>query len=469
LSTDSHFDVVWLGTGQATMTSVPQLIAAGKRVAVVEGAQFGGTCVNSGCTPTKTLVASAYAMHAARRGDDFGFSIDRLTVDFPGVMAPQQANRQSTSASIESRLMELTEGAVYKGYAEFVSNRDVLINDQRISGDTFVIHVGTHANVPDVAGIDSIEWLTNETILDLDVLPEHLVIVGGSYIALEFGQLFRRLGSQVTVLERGPRLVAREDEDISDLVAARLVDECIDLRFDFDLSHVSPADGVTVGFAQAGTPQQVVGSHILFAVGRTPNSESLNLSAADVATNERGYITVNDVLQTSAPHIYALGDVNGRGAFTHTSVNDGEIFWDHYSRSIGQNTEVPELDRTLATRTMIYSMFIDPPLARVGMNETEARKSGRNVLMATMPMSHIARAREKRETHGLVKVIVDADNEQILGATIFGTSGDEVIGSFATLIQTGASYKVFRRIVFPHPTITELMPWVLDRLEPLTP
>ncbi len=449
------------------MTVIPQLVAAGQRVAVVEGGEFGGTCVNTGCTPTKTLVASAYAMHAARRGTDFGFSIDTLAVDFPAVMAPQQNNRRNTSASIESRLTELTEGAVFKGYAGFVNDHEVLVNDRKIYGGTFVIHVGTRPNVPDVKGIESVPWLTNETILDLNELPEHLIIVGGSYIALEFGQMFRRLGSQVAVLERGPRLVAREDEDVSDLVATRLIDEHIDVRFNCHLTEVSSANGITVSFDD-GTPNQLVGSHVLFAVGRSPNSDALNLLAAGVETNERGYIPVNDTMQTNVPHIYAVGDINGCGAFTHTSVNDGEIFWDHFGRSIGANAETPEWDRTLASRTIIYSMFIDPPLARVGMNETEARRSGRNVLMGTMPMSHIARAREKRETHGLVKVLVDADTEEVLGATIFGTSGDEVIGVFATLIQTGASYKLFRRIVFPHPTITELMPWVLDRLEPLS-
>jgi pyruvate/2-oxoglutarate dehydrogenase complex dihydrolipoamide dehydrogenase (E3) component len=449
------------------MTIVPRLVGAGKRVAVVEGSQFGGTCVNTGCTPTKTLVASAHAIHTARRGAEFGFSIDRLDVDFAEVMRAQQANRQSTSASIEARLTELTEGAVYKGYAQFTDDHTVIVDGNSVSADTVVIHVGTHPIIPDVAGIDTISWLTNETILDLNALPEHLAIVGGSYIALEFGQIFRRLGCQVTVLQRGPRLVAREDEDISDLVATRLIDEGIEVLFNCHLHEVSPANGVTIGFTHDGAPRDICASHILFAVGRRPNSGSLNLTAADVDTDDRGYISVNGVLQTSTPHIYAVGDVNGRGAFTHTSVDDGEIFWDHYGRAIGANTDNPELDRTLDTRTVIYSMFIDPPLARVGMSETEARRSGRRVLMATMPMAHIARAREKRETHGLVKVLVDADTEEILGATVFGTGGDEVIGVFATFIQMRASYKIFRRVVFPHPTVTELMPWVLDKLEPL--
>ena len=468
MSDAEHFDVVWLGTGQATMTIIPRIVAAGKRVAVIEGAQFGGTCVNTGCTPTKTLVASAYAMHAAERGEDFGFSIDRLKVNFARVMAPQQKARQSASAAIESRLTELTGGAVFKGFAKFLSDREVIVDEQRLSGDTFVIHVGTRPSAPDIAGINSVAWLNNESILDLDVLPEHLVIVGGSYIALEFGQLFRRLGSQVTILERGPRLVAREDPDISNLVAERLTGEGIDVRFNCHLKALSPANGVTVSVNEGDIAREISGSHILFAVGRQPNSDFLNLGTTGVATNERGYITVNDVLQTSIAHIYAVGDVNGEGAFTHTSVNDGEIFWDHYARRIGVHTETPHWDRTLATRNVIYSMFIDPPLARVGMNEMEARHCGRKVLMATMPMSQVARAREKQETHGLVKVLVDADSEEILGATIFGTSGDEAIGAFATLMQTGASYKLFRRMVFPHPTITELMPWTLDRLQPLS-
>ena len=460
-----HFDVIWIGTGQATFTVVPRLAAAGKSIAIIEGGKFGGTCVNHGCTPTKTLVASAYAVHLARRGNDFGFSVDGLSVNFASVMETQQANRASSSSGIEKGLEAY--GQILKGYAEFNSENSIVVNGQELSADMFIVHTGTRPSVPDVPGIDSVSWLNNESLLDLTECPRHLVIVGGSYIALEFAQIFRRLGSEVTVLQRGPRLVSREDEDVSQIVEQVLADEGIRVLCDSTVESVSNTGGVAVNVVSSGESHTIAASHLLFATGRVPNSDRLKAAAAGIKLSSRGFIEVNEVMQTSVPHIYAIGDVNGRGAFTHTSVNDGEIFWDHYARSLGISDDVPELDRSAEQRNIIYSMFIDPPLARVGMNETQARASGRNVLMAVSPMSRIARAREKRETNGIVKILVDADSEEILGATVFGTSGDEVIGAFAVFMQTGLSWKQFRRVVFPHPTISELMPWIMDGLEPL--
>lgn len=461
-----HFDVLWIGTGQATLTVVPRLASAGKKVAVVESGSFGGTCVNTGCTPTKTLVASARAVYMVSRGDDFGFSVDGINVDFAKVMRTQQDNRRGSSAGIERSLRKLS--TVFAGYAKFVDANTVLVGDQQLSADTIVVHVGTRPSVPEVEGIDQIDWLTNESLLDLTELPRHLAIVGGSYIALEFAQIFRRLGSDVTVLERGDRLVAREDEDISEITRQVLTDEGITVHTDTQLTSVAKSNsGAVVNFTQNGTAQTLKATHVLFATGRVPNTDKLDAAAAGLTMSSRGHIEVNEITQSSVPHIYALGDVNGRGAFTHTSVHDGETFWDHYARQHGLSQEAPELDRQIDQRALIYSMFIDPPLARVGMNETEARKSGRNVLMATAPMTRIARAREKRETNGMVKILVDADSEQVLGATVFGVGGDEVIGAFAVLMRTGASWKQFRRVVFPHPTVSELMPWILDGLKPL--
>jgi pyruvate/2-oxoglutarate dehydrogenase complex dihydrolipoamide dehydrogenase (E3) component len=463
---EKHFDVIWIGTGQATLTVVPRLAAAGKSVAIVEGGKFGGTCVNHGCTPTKTLVASAYAVHMARRGEDFGFAVDGLNVDFAKVMETQQVNRQKSSAGIENSLERF--GSVYHGYAKFIDDKTIAVGDARLTADTIVIHTGTSPVVPAVDGIDEIEYLTNESLLDLNGLPTHLVIVGGSYIALEFAQIFRRLGSDVTVLQRGPRLVSREDEDVSQIVTEILSGEGIQVVCGAEVSKVAKRDcGITVQYAVDDASHSLSASHILFATGRVPNSKSLNPDAAGLQVSSRGHIEVNDVTQTNVPHIYAVGDINGRGAFTHTSVNDGEVFWDHYARQNGLSEDSPELDRKIDQRNLVYSMFIDPPLARVGMNETQARESGRNVLMAVSPMSRIARAREKRETNGLVKILVDADSEQVLGATVFGTGGDEVIGAFAVFMQTGLSWKHFRRVVFPHPTVSELMPWIMDGLKPL--
>jgi len=403
----------------------------------------------------------------ARRGEDFGFKAT-VDVDFAKVMQPQKTNRESSSSWIEDRLMSLDGSAVFNDFGEFVDERTIRIGDHHITGDTIVLHVGTRPRKPDVRGIDSIEWLTNESLLDLKELPEHLAIVGGSYIALEFAQIFRRLGSKVTILNRGPRLVPREDEDISEIVWEVLSGEGIDVNFNSSVDSVEPSgDGVEISATVDGQSKFIQASHVLFAIGRIPNSDRVNASAAGLNLLPSGHIEVDDITRTNVPHIFAIGDVNGRGAFTHTAVNDGEIFCDAYCRSLGTNREPEELDRTISMRTVVYSMFIDPPLARVGMTEPEARASKRSVMMATMPMKSIARAREKRETSGLVKLLVDQDTEEILGATVFGTGGDEVIGAFAAFIQTRSSYKIFRRVVFPHPTVSELMPWCLDNLTPL--
>jgi pyruvate/2-oxoglutarate dehydrogenase complex dihydrolipoamide dehydrogenase (E3) component len=461
-----HFDLIWIGTGQATMTVVPRLAAAGKKVAIVEGAKFGGTCVNHGCTPTKTLVASAYAVHMAKRGADFGFSVGDVNVDFAKVMETQQVNREKSSTGIAGSLERM--GTVFNGFATFRDEKTVVVNNQSLTADTIVIHAGTRPSIPKIEGVDQVEFLTNESLLDLTELPSHLVIVGGSYIALEFAQIFRRLGSKVTVLEQGPRLVSREDEDVSQIVLDIMSSECVDVVCNASVQRVAKTEqGTSVEFCVDGGARMVAGSHLLLATGRIPNSDRLNAASVGLWLSSRGHIEVNDFTLTSVPHIYAVGDINGRGAFTHTSVNDGEVFWDHYARQHGLSSEPPELDRRIAKRHAVYSMFIDPPLARVGMNETEARASGRSVLMATSPMSRIARAREKRETKGMVKILVDADTEEVLGATVFGTGGDEVIGAFAVFMQTGMSWKKFRRVVFPHPTVSELMPWIMDNLKPL--
>ncbi|WP_417848863.1 mercuric reductase [Thalassoglobus sp.] len=462
----NDFDVVWIGTGQATMTVVPRLAAAGKRVAIVERSSFGGTCVNTGCTPTKTLVASAHAIHLARRGREFGFSANGLTVDFSAAMETQQAARRRSSAGIKASLARL--GTVFEGEASFQDDHTIQVGAELLEADTIVIHAGTRPVIPNVVGLEDVNYLTNETLLDLRELPSHLVIVGGSYIALEFAQIFRRFGSDVTVLEHGPRLVFREDEDISREVERILSEEGVRVVCNARVDRVDrSSSGVKMEVIIGGEPQTVAGSHLLLATGRIPNSDRLNTSAAGLKLTARGYIKVNELTQTNVSHIWAVGDINGKGAFTHTSVHDGEVFWDQFARQHGLSTDPPELDRTVSQRSVIYSMFIDPPLARVGLNETQARASGRNVLMAVSPMSRIARAREKRETNGLVKILVDADTEQVLGATIFGTGGDEVIGAFAVLMQAGLSWKQFRRVVFPHPTVSELMPWIMDGLKPL--
>lgn len=454
------YDVIWIGTGQATGTIVPRLVAAGKTVAIAEGGRVGGSCVNYGCTPTKTIVASARAAHMARRGADFGVMIPEFSIDFDKVMARMNKIRNGGSQGLEGWLAGMEGVDLYKAYAEFVDPHTVRVGDEVIAGETIVIHTGARPRTPAIPGLDQVDWLDNARLLDLPELPQHLVVIGGSYIGMEFGQAFRRFGSEVTILDAGSQLMFREDADIAQAAQEILEGEGIDVHLDVTVERVAQTDeGVEVFLNENGAKTVVRGSHLLVAAGREPNTDRLNLAAAGVASTKRGYVTVNEVMQTNVPHIFAVGDVNGSGAFTHTSVNDGEIFWDFYSG---------EGDRRRADRTVIYAMYIDPPLGRVGMSEKQARKSGRNILMATRPMSRIARAREKDETAGLVKILVDADSEQIVGATILGVGGDEIINMFATFMQTGQSYKVFRRTVLAHPTVAELMPWILDDLAPLT-
>lgn len=454
-----NYDIIWIGTGQATGTIVPRLSNAGKTIAIVEGGRFGGSCVNYGCTPTKTLVASARAAHMARRGADFGVEIDNFRIDFNTVMQRQNDIRRGNSSGLEEWLGSMKGVTLYKGYAAFEDEHTVRIGDDAISGDTIIIHTGTRARMPDIDGLGGVDWLDNVRLLDLKELPKHLVIIGGSYIGMEFGQAFRRFGSEVTIIEKSDQLMFREDADIAAAARQVLENEGVTILCSSQVQSVSAKNGgVQVQVQRKGADLTVSGSDLLIATGRTPNTDSLNLAAAGVQTNERGYIPVNDVTQTNIPHIFAVGDVNGRSAFTHTSVNDGEIFWDFYSG---------EDDRRISDRNVIYAMYIDPPLGRVGMSEKQARQSGRNVLMATRPMSRIARAVEKDETAGFVKLLVDADTEEFLGAAILGVGGDEIISTIAAFMVTGQSYKKFRRAVLTHPTVAELLPWILDDLTPL--
>ncbi len=454
------YDVIWIGTGQATGTVVPRLVGAGKSVAIVEGGRVGGSCVNYGCTPTKTMVASARAAHMARRGPDFGINVGEFTVDFDKVMERQNNIRNGGSQGMEGWLRGMDNVDFYAEYGHFESDHTVRVGDETIEGTTIVLNVGGRPRVVPIPGIDDVDWLNNARLLDLTELPKHLIVVGGSYIGMEFSQIFRRLGSEVTILEGAPHLMFREDEDIATAAHEVLESEGINVitgAMVQKLAQDAPQD-ITVTYSSDGEEKTVNGSHLLLAIGRVPNSDKLNLEAAGVEVDERGYIPVNGFTQTNVPHIYAVGDVNGRGAFTHTSVNDGETFWDHYTGTG---------DRNIDDRLVTYAMFIDPPLGRVGMSEKEARQSGKNVLMATRPMKYISRAKEKDETAGLVKLIVDADTEEILGATILGVGGDEIVNMFTPFMLTHSSYKLFRKAVLTHPTVAELMPWILDDLKPL--
>lgn len=453
------YDVIWIGTGQATGTVIPRLAKAGKKIAIAEGGCFGGSCVNYGCTPTKTLVASARNAHMVRRSSDFGVGVKGVTIDFDQVMQRQIDIRKSGSEGMQSWLEGMDNVDIYRQYARFKDEQSVQIGDRVISGDTIVIHTGARARKPQINGLDQVDWLDNVRLLDLEKKPDHLIVVGGSYIGLEFGQAFRRFGCEVTILERGPQLIFREDEDVAETALEIMQNEGIAIELDTDIIKIEQTgDDIQVQFNRNGSSHAVQGSHLLIGAGRRPNSDNLNLEATAIETDQRGYIEVNEYGQTAVDHIYALGDVNGKGAFTHTSVDDGQVFWQHYS---GKG------DRRIDDRIPIYAMYIDPPLGRVGMSQKQAQAGDKNVLIATLPTSQISRAREKDETAGRVKLLVDAENEQFLGATVFGVGGDEIISTIATFMYSRQSYKTFQRAVLPHPTVAEMLPFILDGLKPL--
>lgn len=431
---------------------------AGKTVAIIERDKFGGTCVNTGCTPTKTLVASAYAIHVAGRGAEYGFSAGDLRVDIARIKARKDAASATSSKGVEQWLRGMTNCTVIQGQARFQSANTVVVNDEVLKANKIFINVGGRARVPDMSGIHDVPFLTNSSMMDLDVLPAHFIIVGGSYVGLEFAQIYRRFGSEVTVVEMGSRLIGREDEDISDAVREILEAEGIHVRLNAKCISLEKSDaGVAVGLSCDDGPPEVVGTHVLMAVGRIPNTDDLGLDRAGVSTDHRGYIVVDDQLQTNVPGIWALGDCNGRGAFTHTAYNDYEIVADNLFNAD---------HRRVSDRIQAYALFIDPPLGRCGMTDADVRKSARPALAAKFPMSQVGRANEKGETQGFIKINVDAETKQILGAAILGTTGDEVIHVLLDVMYAKAPYTVIERAMNIHPTVSEFLPTILAKLEP---
>jgi pyruvate/2-oxoglutarate dehydrogenase complex dihydrolipoamide dehydrogenase (E3) component len=454
-----HFDAIIIGTGQAGPPLAERLAGAGMTVAIIERHKFGGTCVNTGCIPTKTLVASAYAAQLARRGAEYGFTInDHLRVDMKRVKARKDEISGRSNKGVEKRLRELKNCTVIHGHARFQSSRTVMVNDDVLEADKIFINVGGRASVPSLKGINDVPFLTNSSMMDVDFLPEHLVIVGGSYVGLEFAQMYRRFGSEVTVVEMGSRLIGREDEDVSAAVRDILETDGIQTRLDAKCISLSKTDsGISVGVKCDEAPPEVLGTHVLLAVGRNPNTNDLGLDRAGVETDQHGYITVDDQLQTNVVGIWALGDCNGRGAFTHTAYNDYEIVADNLLNSD---------HRRVSDRISAYALYIDPPLGRCGMTHAEIRKSGRGALVAKYPMSRVSRAFEKGETQGFMKICVDADTKQILGAAILGTGGDEVVHVLLDIMYAKAPYTVVQRAMHIHPTVAEYLPTVLSKLEP---
>jgi pyruvate/2-oxoglutarate dehydrogenase complex dihydrolipoamide dehydrogenase (E3) component len=455
-----HFDAIIIGTGQAGPSLAARFAASGMTVAIIERHKFGGTCVNTGCIPTKTLVASAYAAHVARRGAEYGFSVQGdVRVDMKRVKVRKDEVSGRSNRGVEEWLRGLKNCTVIQGHARFKSPHTVVVNEQVLQADRLFINVGGRATVPAMPGIQDVPFLTNSSMMDVDFLPEHLVIVGGSYIGLEFGQMYRRFGSEVTIVEMGPRLIGREDEDVSEAVREILESEGIRIRLNAKCITLAKHDGrIAVGIGCDEGPPEVLGTHVLLAVGRTPNTNDLGLELAEVATDERGYILVDDQLKTNVPGIWAIGDCNGRGAFTHTSYNDYEIVADNLLN--GDH-------RRVSDRIQTYALYTDPPLGRCGMTDAEIRKSGRPALAAKYPMSRVSRAVEKGETHGFIKISVDAETKHILGAAILGTGGDEVIHVLLDVMYAKAPYTVVQRAMHIHPTVAEYFPTVLSKLEPV--
>lgn len=455
-----EFDVIVIGTGQAGPFLAVRMAAAGQRVAIIERGRFGGTCVNTGCVPTKTLVASAYAAHMTRRASEFGVqAAGPICVDMKRVKARKDEITGKSRSGLESWLKSTPNCTVYQGHARLESPNEVRVGEELLAASQIFINVGGRAAVPSIPGVENTPYLTNSTLLDLDILPRHLVIVGGGYVGLEFGQIFRRFGSEVTIIEKASRLIAHEDEDVSTEVQAILEREGIQVRLNaacIELMSHGEEVGVRVDCTD-GAPE-VTGSHLLLAMGRTPNTDDLGLENAGVARDAHGYIAVDNQLHTKVPGIWALGDCNGRGGFTHTSYNDFEI--------VAANVLEHET-RSVADRIRAYNLYIDPPLGRCGLTEYEARASGRRVLIGRRPMTRVGRAIEKGESQGFMKVLVDADSKQFLGANILGTGGDEVIHCVLDMMYARAPYTVMQRAMHIHPTVSELIPTVLGELRPL--
>lgn len=456
----NRYDAIVIGTGQSGPPLVDRMAEQGMKVAVIERGRFGGTCVNTGCTPTKTLVASARAAHVARTSANYGVMINsEIFVDMKKVKERKDLISGASSNYIEEWLEGLDNVTVYKGHASFLSPNEVAVNDVVIRSEKIFINVGTRAYVPPDSNSEGLSYFTNSSILDVDFIPEHLVVIGGSYIGLEFGQMYRRFGSEVTIIEKSPRLIAREDQDVSETVYEILENEGINIRLDADCIYAKKHQkGVEVQIKCPGGDASVLGSHVLWAVGRIPNIDDLGLDTAGVSINKMGYINVDDNLKTNVEGIWAIGDCNGKGAFTHTSYNDFEIV----SANLFDNDP-----RKVSDRIICYALYIDPPLGRIGMTEAEVRSSGRKALVAKRMMSRVARAREKGETHGFMKVLVDAESKEILGATILGIEGDEAIHAILDVMYAKAPYTVIQRAVHIHPTVSELIPTMLGSLEPL--
>ena len=453
------FDAIVIGAGQAGPAMAARCTKEGLRTAIIERGHWGGTCVNVGCIPSKTLIASARAIHMARRGDEFGFSAGDIRVNMQRIKARKDAIVLKSRDGVLHWMQGLKNAEVIQGQATFTGPRTVQVGTRTLTAERIFINVGGRASVPDLPGVAGVPHLDNASIMELAEVPQHLVIVGGSYIGLEFAQMMRRFGAKVTVVERSATLLPREDEDVSNGIGAILEAEGIELQLASQCMSLSRnGSQVVVGALCGNQSPAITGSHVLLAVGRQPNTDGLGLEAAGIALDERGYIVVDDQLRSSAQGVWAMGDCNGKGAFTHTAWNDYEII----AANLFDNDP-----RRVSQRIPCYALFIDPALGRIGMTEREVRASGRKALVARMPMQRVGRAREASETQGLMKALVDAESGHLLGAAILGMNGDEVVQGMLDIMTAKLPYTAISRTMHIHPTVSELIPTLLQELKPL--
>ncbi|MEQ9300454.1 MAG: mercuric reductase [Cyclobacteriaceae bacterium] len=450
-----HFDHMIIGTGQATGTLLGKLSTTGDSIVIIEGNKVGGSCVNYGCTPTKTMVASAKALYQARRGDFFGFQAEPV-VDFARVMTRMNEIRNASADVLRGWIESVKQVTLIYGWARFSGKKTVEVDGEQISADKIYINVGTSPATPPIKGLSEVPWLDSARLLELTALPKHLIVVGGGYIGVEFAQVFRRLGSEVTIIQHGDQLMPQEDAEVANNIQEIIETEGIKVMLKSNAQSISYDGSIhRLELEQNGSTSIIEGDQLLIAAGRTPNTKELSLASAGLEINERGYINVNDFCETNVAGVFAVGDVNGHGAFTHTAVNDAEIVIDFL---YGGN-------RKLSNRIPVYALFSDPPLGRVGMTEKEALAKGHKIMKASRQMNTISRAKEMGETQGLAKLIVDAESDLILGAAILGPGGDEIINMFAAIMHSGIPCRNYREVVLVHPTVSELMPYVLDGLK----
>ena len=452
-----EFDHIIIGTGQATGTLLGKLVPTGEKIAVLEGSKVGGSCVNYGCTPTKTMVASAKALHKARQGEQYGFETGPVRVNYARIRERMNQERNGSRQGLAD-WMESTENITFiREWGSFVNENIINAGQEQIKGKKIYINTGAKPTAPPIEGLDQVPWMDSAGLLDLEEMPSHLIIIGGGYIGMEFSQVYKRFGSKVTVIQSADQVMPREDKDVADEIQSILEAEGIRIICNAKAKAVRQNGGaINVEVEGNEGTETITGSHLLVAAGRKPNTEQLALENAGITIDEKGFIEVNDYCRTNLDNVFALGDVNGHGAFTHTSVNDAEIVLDHL---FGQGT------RKLSERLPIYALFTDPAMGKVGLSEKKALEQGYRVLKATYPMSKISRAKEMGETRGFAKLMVDADTDLIIGAMVLGPGGDEIINMFAAIMHSNIPCRNYRQVVLVHPTVSELMPFVLDGLE----